>query len=95
MLTAQARVPVLPDLTDYSARRASTGSTLAARLAGMKLAASAATAKIAATANSVGRSQERTPKSRFFINAEAANEQINPMAKPIAIRVADSFRIRR
>src|SRR5271156_3529424 len=68
----------------YSACRASTGLTEAARRAGMKLAKSAARASTAATAPSVIASQAWVPKSRERISEPVATEQSKPAPMPIA-----------
>ncbi len=68
----------------HSERRATTGSTVAARRAGTKLASSAAADKIEATAMRVGMSHERTPKSTACIAAAA------PMAHVESDEYADA-----
>src|SRR5579862_9070033 len=57
------RLVDLSSVSIYSARKASAGSTEAARCAGKKLEASATIIRRSVTAESVGASQARTPNS--------------------------------
>jgi hypothetical protein len=79
----------------YSARRASTGLTEAARRAGIKLASSEEMPSTPATAASVGTSQVRTPNRRPRISVAAATEHPRPITTPAPISPPASFRISR
>src|SRR5579871_5101747 len=79
----------------YSARNASTGFTEAARRAGRKLAISAERPRTAATATSVGTSQDWMPKSSLRISVVAASELTRPARIPASVSQPASFRINR
>ena len=71
--------------SDYSARKASTGSTEMARRAGPKAAASAATASTAATRPSVSPSHACTLNNRLPMRRDAPTGQTSPMANPTPV----------
>src|SRR5277367_2534187 len=69
----------------YSARRASTGFTDAARRAGRKLAAIDARANSRATRLRVTASQACTPNNRLRMSSDDPTEQTSPIANPVAV----------
>jgi len=77
----------------YSARKTSMGSKEAARRAGTYAAQNAQSPRVAATATSVGKSHESTPKSRPRISVAEITAQISPTLMPIAINNPASFRM--
>src|SRR5579863_1432474 len=89
---ALARSRNMP-LPAYSARRASTGLTDAARYAGKKLANSAQNVSKAATPTNAVASHGAVSKSSLRINVAAPTEHARPAAEPNAISRAASLRI--
>src|SRR6267154_4180435 len=77
----------------HSARKASTGFTDAALLAGIKLPNSAETPSTKATPINVGRSHEVTPNSIPRITLEISTAKNSPAAIPAHINHAASLRI--
>src|ERR1700761_5417125 len=79
------RLPVGTHQRAYSARKASTGFTEAARCAGRKLATTEANPSETATHVRVIASHACTPKSSLRIDIDAPIEQISPIASPTAV----------
>src|SRR5208282_4546112 len=69
----------------YSARRASTGFTDAARRAGTKAAAIDASPSNKATKLRVGASHACTPNNRLRMSSDAPTEPTSPIASPAPI----------
>ena len=74
------------DNADYSALRASTGFTAAAREAGRKLADAAAAARMRGTVAQLNGSKGLTPNNGALIKRETASAAPRPTAMPIPVR---------